>query len=259
MKADNFVLNDYMHRIRYNGEPNADISTVTELMRCQLFTVPFENLDVQSSKIVSLVPEEIVEKIVYRNRGGYCYEVNGIFSMALEAIGVRHQFVAARPMTYPTRRPRTHIAIVITIDEEEWLCDLGFGPYNIRYPLKIRKIDTEVYHDYEVFILKKENEREYLLKQFFYGEWINLYAFDLWPQEWIDFLPANYFNSTHPESLFFQKLLAVIHNPVGKKFLIGDTITIYEKGNAIKRSVPVDELDTVLGKTFGLPPISDVR
>lgn len=52
-------------------------------MHHQLRAVPFENLDVQAGKIVSLVPEEIVEKIIDRNRGGYCYEVNGIFAMAL--------------------------------------------------------------------------------------------------------------------------------------------------------------------------------
>jgi hypothetical protein len=47
MKANNFVLKDYLKRICYGGEAKADIATVSELMRCQLFTVPFENLDVQ--------------------------------------------------------------------------------------------------------------------------------------------------------------------------------------------------------------------
>lgn len=55
-------------------------------MQQQLFTVPFENLDVQRGKTVSMVPEDIVEKIVHQGRGGYCYEVNGLFSMALEAL-----------------------------------------------------------------------------------------------------------------------------------------------------------------------------
>jgi N-hydroxyarylamine O-acetyltransferase len=259
MKADNFVLKDYLARIRYSGEAKADITTVTELMRCQLFTVPFENLDVQSGKIVSLVPEEIVEKIVYRNRGGYCYEVNGIFSMALHELEIKYQFVAARPMTYPTRRPRTHIAIVMTIDDEEWFCDLGFGPYNIRSPMRLDVVDVEVKQDDDIFILKKEKECGYLLKAFVEGLWANQYEFDLSPQEWIDFLPSNYFNSTHPEALFVQKLLVVRHGPKGKSFLFGDTLITIENGSVKKELVPADELDTVLGKTFGLPRMSDVR
>ena len=112
MRADNFILENYFRRIAYNGKTQKDISTVSEIMRCQLFSVPFENLDVQAGKIVSLVPEEIVEKILVRNRGGYCYEVNGLFAMALAELGVPYIFVAARPMIYPVRRPKTHMAIV---------------------------------------------------------------------------------------------------------------------------------------------------
>lgn len=70
MYAENFTLPAYLNRIGFHGEAKADIATVTAIMRCQLFTVPFENLDVQAGKIVSLIPEEIVEKILYRNRGG---------------------------------------------------------------------------------------------------------------------------------------------------------------------------------------------
>ncbi|MEE4462050.1 arylamine N-acetyltransferase, partial [Azotobacter chroococcum] len=68
MKAENFALEDYFERIGYRGAAQADLATLTGLMRCQLFTVPFENLDVQAGRIVSLVPEEIVEKIVGRRR-----------------------------------------------------------------------------------------------------------------------------------------------------------------------------------------------
>jgi N-hydroxyarylamine O-acetyltransferase len=106
MKADNFTLQSYLSRIGYHGDAQADIATVTEMMRRQLFTVPFENLDVQAGKVVSLVPEEIVEKILNRNRGGYCYEVNGLFAMALQSLGIPYQFVAARPMFYPVKRPK---------------------------------------------------------------------------------------------------------------------------------------------------------
>ena len=62
MHADNFSLTDYFHRIDYSGTPKADIETVARMMRRQLFSVPFENLDVRAGKIVSLVPEEIVDE-----------------------------------------------------------------------------------------------------------------------------------------------------------------------------------------------------
>lgn len=160
MKAENFVLQKYFDRIGFIGDATADIATITEIMRCQLFTVPFENLDVQAGKVVSLVPEEIVEKILNRNRGGYCYEVNGLFAMALQALGIPYQFVAARPMFYPVKRPKTHMAIVLKVNGEEWLCDLGFGSYGIRAPMRLNLIDVEVKQDFDTFVLSKTNDRE---------------------------------------------------------------------------------------------------
>ena len=159
MQANNFSLTDYLHRIDYTGTPTADIETVARMMRRQLFSVPFENLDVQAGKIVSLVPEEIVEKIVGRKRGGYCYEVNGLFAMALESLGIPYQFVAARPMFYPARRPRTHMALVLTLNGERWLCDLGFGSYGIRAPMRLAALDVEIAQDDDTFMITSREGR----------------------------------------------------------------------------------------------------
>jgi N-hydroxyarylamine O-acetyltransferase len=252
MNADNFDLERYLARIGFCCDARADIATVAEMMRCQLFTVPFENLDVQAGKVVSLVPEEIVEKIVYRNRGGYCYEVNGIFAMALEGLGIPYQFVAARPMFYPVKRPKTHMAIVLNANGDEWLCDLGFGSYGIRAPMRLNAIDVEVKQDFDTFVLSKTSDREYLLKALVDGAWTNQYAFDLSPQEWIDFVPANYLNSTHPDAVFVQKLLIVLHDRVGRTILFGDTLKTVENGTVETQTIaPADRAAIVLEK-FGL-------
>ena len=257
MKADNFSLDAYFTRVGYQGAPSADIDTVRALMRQQLFTVPFENLDVQAGKIVSLVPEEIVEKIVCRKRGGYCYEVNGLFAMALEALGIGYQFVAARPMFYPVRRPKTHMAIVATIDEAKWLCDLGFGSYGIRAPMRLDAEEAEVRQDDDFFVLGKDGQAGYLLRALVDGEWANQYAFDLSPQEWIDFAPANYLNSTHPDAVFVQKLLVVLHSPEGRSILFGDSLKTIERGRVKKQTVAQHQRDSILARIFGLPGMND--
>lgn len=252
MKADNFTLQGYLDRIGYRGDATADIATVAEMMRHQLFTVPFENLDVQAGKVVSLVPEEIVEKILHRKRGGYCYEINGLFAMALQTLGIPYQFVAARPMFYPVRRPKTHMAIVLKMGGEEWLCDLGFGSYGIRAPMRLSQIDVEVRQDDDTFLLSQTGDREYLLQARVEGEWANQYAFDLSAQEWIDFVPANYLNSTHPDAIFVQKLLVVLHNPAGRKILFGDTLKTIAHGCVEKQTVAPEDRASLLSETFGL-------
>lgn len=258
MKAENFALKDYFERIGYRGAARADLATLTGLMRCQLFTVPFENLDVQAGRIVSLVPEEIVGKIVGRRRGGYCYEVNGLFCMALEALGIPYQFVAARPMFYPVRRPKTHMAIVVTLEGGQWLCDLGFGSYGIRAPMRLDRLDVEVRQDDDVFMLSRPDGREYLLQARVNGEWLRQFAFDLSPQEWIDFMPANYLNSTHPEAIFVQKLLVVRHAPDGRAILLGNTLKTVKAGEVRVESLAAEDLDAVLVDIFGLPGMGGV-
>jgi N-hydroxyarylamine O-acetyltransferase len=252
MKADNFTLKKYFERINYNSEINSHISTVSEIMRCQLFSVPFENLDVQAGKIVSLVPEEIVEKILVRNRGGYCYEVNGLFAMALEELGVPYIFVAARPMIYPVRRPKTHMAIVAEVEGEKWLIDLGFGSNSIRMPMRLDVVDVEVVQDGYLFMLSKTDESRYRLKAFVEDEWVEQYEFDLYPQEWIDFFPANHLNSTHPDTIFVKKLIVVLHNPTGKVILMGDTLKTVSNGITTKQFVSPKNRAAILAKNFGL-------
>lgn len=108
MKAANFFPAQYCRRIVCEDEPKAN---PLQLMRRQLSTILFENLDVQAEKVVSPAPGEIVEKIIDCNRGDFRHEVNGLFSMALEALGIEYQFVAARPMFYPFKRPIGHVAM----------------------------------------------------------------------------------------------------------------------------------------------------
>jgi N-hydroxyarylamine O-acetyltransferase len=252
MHANNFSLSAYFDRIGFSGTAMQDIATVTALMRCQLFSVPFENLDVQAGKIVSLIPEEIVEKILQHRRGGYCYEVNGLFAMALEALGIEYQFVSARPMFYPVRRPKTHMALVVNLQGELWLCDLGFGSYGIRAPMQLSALNVEITQDNDRFKLNKINDHEYLLQAWVDGAWANQYSFDLSRQEWIDFVPANYLNSTHPDAVFVQKLLIVLHNPAGRKILFGDQLKTIANGEVTIQTIAPEEGVTVLANSFGL-------
>lgn len=252
MKAENFDLKSYFDRIGFHGPERADAATISAMMRRQLFSVPFENIDVQAGKIVSLVPEDIADKILRQHRGGYCYEVNGLFAMALEALGIRYQFVAARPMFYPARRPRTHMAVVADIDGFRWLCDLGFGSYGIRAPMRLDMLDVEVRQDLDAFMLTKDGNGECVLKALVEGVWINQYAFDLSAHEWIDFVPANHLNSTHPDAIFVQKLLIVLHNPAGRNILVGDMLKTVDEGRIEKRTLSPEAVLDVLRTVFQL-------
>jgi len=228
MTASNFSLSDYLSRINYNGKTRPDLSTLAALMSAQLQSVPFENTEVQAGRIPSLIPEEITTKIIMNGRGGYCYEVNGLFAMALNAIGFEYYFAGARPMFYPSRRPKTHLVVIVTIEGKEYLCDTGFGGYGIREPLEVVDGNITVQNG-DRFRLELSND-EYVLSSWVNHEWTLQYGFALVPQEWIEFSLANYFNATHPDTIFTQKKLAVMQTPNGRKILVDDTLKVIENG-----------------------------
>lgn len=257
MQADNFLLPAYCQRIGYTAPLTADIATIASLMKQQVFSIPFENLDVQAGNTVSMTPEKIVDKILYHYRGGYCYELNGIFAMVLAAMDIPYYFVAARPMFYPARRPRTHMVIVATIDGQDYLCDLGFGNYGIREPIalsstKSANTEQEILQDGNRYKIERDERGFYTLSAYVDDLWQAQYAFDEYPQEWIDFIPANHFNSTHPDALFVRKLLVLQHTKTGRNLLLDDTLKTSHNGETTTRTVSKEEIESVLWDVFAL-------
>ncbi len=246
MKAENFNLTDYLSRIGFEGEVRPDLATLTRLMQQQLRSIPFENTEVQAGRIPSMVPEDIVEKVIKRRRGGYCYEVNGVFAMALTAIGFEWYFAGARPMTYLVRRPKTHMVVIVRIDGRDYLCDSGFGGYALRAPMEI--VEGEAVQDGDHMRLELI-EGEYVLSSLVQGEWQRQYGFALQPQEWIEFSLANYFNATHPDTIFTQKKLAIMQTPNGRKILVDNELKLIEDGNLERLDV---DYERALKEHFGL-------
>lgn len=246
MYAENFQLESYLKRIGYTGSIEHSAETLTKLMRAQLFSVAFENLDVQAGKIVSLVPEHIVDKIVGQGRGGYCYEVNGLFAMALQALGFSYKFIACRPMFYPVRRPKTHMVLLVEADGDQWICDLGFGSYGIRAPIALSSLEQVQQQDFDQFRLTTEQSGAYVVQAMVDGQWLSQFGFEPYASEWVDFMPANYLNSTHPDTIFVQKLLVIKHHEQGRDILLGDQLKQIRVDGPVVQQLSPEQREEVL-------------
>lgn len=246
MTTENFKLTDYLSRIGYQGEVSCDVATLTQLMQQQLRSIPFENTEVQAGRIPSLVPEDIVNKVLLRGRGGYCYEINGVFAMALTAIGFEWYFAGARPMFYTMRRPKTHLVVIVRVQGKNYLCDTGFGGYALRAPLLIE--EGETVQDGDHFRMELLGG-EYVVSSLVQEEWQRQYGFALQSQEWIEFSLANYFNATHPDTIFTQKKLAIMQTPNGRKILVDNELKLIEDGKLERLEV---DYASALKEYFGL-------
>jgi N-hydroxyarylamine O-acetyltransferase len=251
IEAQNFNLPDYFKRIKLAKTSAPTIEFVREMMQQHLFNIPFENLDVQAGKIVSLEPEHIVDKIVHQNRGGYCYEVNGLLALALQKMGISCYFTAAHSMTYGTRRPRTHLVIIAKIEGNSYLLDTGFGSHGIRLPMDLSATNQTIVQDGNTYKLEKKGS-DFNLHALVHDTWLPQYSFKKQVYEYIEFSLANYYNSTHPNSIFVKAPLIVLFNPEGKKILTGNTLKDYTKAGMTGRVFDETEYAAILKEEFNL-------
>ena len=124
----NLDLDAYLQRIGYDGPLDPSHATLAGLHRAHLAAIPFENLDLMLGRGVRVDFDSIQAKLVFANRGGYCYEQGQLFGAVLERLGYQVDRLLARvgPDGEPVR-PRTHLTLRVGADAGTWLADVGFG------------------------------------------------------------------------------------------------------------------------------------
>lgn len=129
-------LPPYLDRIDYGGAVEPNFATLVALQEAHVCSVPFENLDVQLGRPLSIRIEDAFEKIVMNGRGGWCYEQNGLFGWVLSEIGFGVTRIAASVMREKTgdMSEASHLCLLVTTPESDtkYLVDVGFGGSMIR-------------------------------------------------------------------------------------------------------------------------------
>ncbi|GGQ00551.1 arylamine N-acetyltransferase [Streptomyces mutabilis] len=123
----------YLRRLgaEYPAWPTLD--ALRELHLRHLRTVPFENLSVHLGEEIVLQEERLLDKVVGAGRGGFCYELNGLFGALLTALGYEVTLLAARVYGEGGALgiPYDHLALLVrTVDGGDWLADVGFGAHS---------------------------------------------------------------------------------------------------------------------------------
>jgi N-hydroxyarylamine O-acetyltransferase len=127
----------YLDRVGVTVPGACDAASLRTLHRAHQLSVPFENLSIHLAEPISLDEGDLIGKIVYRRRGGFCYELNGAFALLLEALGAQVSQVAARVYGKAGLGPPfDHLALIVRLADGSgpWLADVGFGNHG-DYPL----------------------------------------------------------------------------------------------------------------------------
>jgi N-hydroxyarylamine O-acetyltransferase len=130
-------LQKYLDRIGYAGPIEPTLACLTGIHRCQAFTVPYENLDVQLGRRLDRDGDRIFDKIVARRRGGWCYELHELLLWALREIGFDADLAAAGIYRRDLGDAQLgdHTAVLVRLDRT-YLADLGLGD-GIRDPIPL--------------------------------------------------------------------------------------------------------------------------
>jgi N-hydroxyarylamine O-acetyltransferase len=135
----------YLERVGVAAPTAGDAAGLRTLHRAHQMTVPFENLSIHLAEPISLNERDLIDKIVRRRRGGFCYELNGAFALLLEALGTRVSRVAARVYGEAGLTPPfDHLALIVRPADGSgpWLADVGFGSHS-DYPLLLDDRDEQ--------------------------------------------------------------------------------------------------------------------
>ena len=232
--------NAYLARIGFEGDGSQIKPTLDNLIalhRQHAFSIPFENFDVYLRGDVSLDKEAIFDKLVYQGRGGYCYEMNGLFFDALEHFGYQVQYLTSRPMLgYFEKRPKTHMILKVDIEGESYICDQGFTGMSLIEPIKLEDgVESEQY-GFAFKVLEVE-EGLYQIQSLQSGNWVSLFEFDLQEQLYIDFSVPNHFNVTSPDSICTRKVIASIYTKTGRVHMLDNKLRF--RGGAENQDIEI--------------------
>lgn len=206
----------YLAHLGLPAPQRLDREALDALIAAHLARVAFENLDVLLARPIHIDAERVFAKVVERGRGGYCFELNGLFGRLLMSLGFRVTPLVARVRWgLPAEAPLTltsHLMLRIDLADGAYLADVGFGSANPTRALPLE--GRESLGDLPFRLLPpSETQGDYHLETRIGEAWLPVYHFDLQPQPWIDYIPRNWYTSTHPDSLFCQMLVAARTEP----------------------------------------------
>jgi Arylamine N-acetyltransferase len=247
-------LTSYFARLNWTEAAEVSEATLRALHLRHNCTIPFENLDVLLPREIQLDDQSLEDKLIAARRGGYCFEQNGLFERALREIGFNVRSVLGRVILSNPHQlpPRTHRLLVVELNGERWIADVGFGGQTLTAPIRLQA-DKEQNTPHGVYRLINEGN-DWTLQFRHHDRWQSMYIFDLVPQYFSDFVSGNFWSAHWPQSHFRHHLLMCRHLPDGGKLTLTNFhFTHQEDGRTVEQiNVPdVESLYLLLQDKFG--------
>lgn len=241
-----FNVEAYLKRINYEGSVDVSYETLYGIHVAHTLNVPFENLSVYFKEPISLEKEALYEKIVENKRGGYCFEMNGLFSFVLRELGFKVTDLLARgTMDGITYSAKLHQILMVEIGDKRYIADVGFGMNGLTAPLLLDTEEDQRQFTH-IYRLIQDPKHGYVLQKK-EGEVYNyMFAFTLEECYPIDFVVSNHFTETFPDSFFAKMKMCTMPTKEGRISLTDKQFKVISNGKVTERKSMKNYLMSIL-------------
>lgn len=229
MDEASFDLPAYLARIGHAGPLLATCEALARVVACHAAAIPFENIEVLAGRVPALDEATLQRKMVQGRRGGYCFEQNSLLRAALQAAGFEVRRIEARvragvPAEVDTGR--THLALRVRLDGEDWLADVGFGGLAPTAPLRLVSGLEQPARSGRYRLAEADGEQ--LLQVQGPEGWSDCYRFGSREPLPVDLELGNWYVATHPKAMLRHNLL------VGRA-VEGARMTLFNRTLSVRR------------------------
>jgi N-hydroxyarylamine O-acetyltransferase len=246
----------YLKRIGYAGAIKPDVETLRGLHLAHMFHVPFENLDIGWRRPIRLTEEALWDKIVVQKRGGFCYELNGLFGWILKQLGFDVTYLNARVYNRQGQLGINfdHLALLVQVRGQcgRWLVDVGFGD-SFNEPLDFEKRGEQV-QGLRSYRLEEVPDGFVTWQKNYDGTWQRQYFFDLQPHKFPDEYESGcLYHQTSPKSSFTRGSIISRATPDGRVSLEDGRLILTRNGQRTEHKIEnKEEYDRLLNQHFDI-------
>ncbi|MDR6550046.1 arylamine N-acetyltransferase [Paenibacillus qinlingensis] len=247
-------IQSYLARIGFQGELDGSAKTLADLQERHLYTVPYENLDILAHKPLSLDPQDLYQKIVIQQRGGYCFELNALFGWLLRELGYKVTDFVARFWRDTADLPpkRRHHVLKVEAEGVNYLCDVGVGGMvPLRAVAFIEGLEQQ--QGDECYKLEKDSDYGWSLCEHKNNGWHRIYTFTEERQLPKDYLFASFWCEQAPDSIFNKYPIVAKRTPEGRLTVANQEFRIFNaEGVSTFTPQSPEAFDAALLSYFGI-------
>jgi N-hydroxyarylamine O-acetyltransferase len=248
-------VTEYLKRIGFTEPIAATTGSLRALHRAHMLAVPFENLDIHLGRPIVIDEESFFDKVIHNRRGGFCYELNGLFAALLRTIGFDVTLLSARVID-KNGRPGPeydHLTLLVKIEDSEpertWLADVGFGDSFLE-PLDLGTTDEQRQCGATYRVTKDGDGCA--MERLHNGEWRTQYLFTLQPRPLSEFSEMCVYHQSSPDSPFTRGRVCSRATLDGRITLSDSRLVITSGGERSERPLSEAQFSNVLKEYFDI-------